>query len=256
MALRLWKKKLPRREDKIMKRTLKTEEGVFDSPTLFTLYGFLNKGIISTVDCPVSTGKEADVYRAAAGPNFRGEGEFVAVKIFRVETSDFIKMQDYMRGDPRFSRVKHSKRETVYAWARKEYRNLALCMEAGVPAPEPYAFSKNVLLMEFIGEKGIPDSTLKSLGTDQPEKDCETLLSYIRKLYGHGFVHADFSEFNILMHGYPEIVPYVIDVGQGVLLAHPMSGEYLERDVRNILHYFKKYGVKKDFGEELKRIKG
>ncbi|VVC71716.1 RIO-type serine/threonine-protein kinase Rio1 [uncultured archaeon] len=255
MVLRLWKKKLPKREDKMMKRVFKTEEGVFDSQTRFTLYSFMNKGVISGLDYPISTGKEADVYRARAGPNFEGKGEFVAVKIYRIDTSDFMRMMDYLQGDPRFAKVKHSKRETVYAWARKEYRNLLICREAKVPVPEPYASNKNVLLMEFIGENGVPDSTLKDLGSDTPEKDCETLLSYVKKLYKNRFVHADLSEFNVLMHGYPDIVPYLIDVGQGVVLDHPKSQEFLERDIERILHYFKKYGVKKDFDATLKWVK-
>jgi len=239
----------------MMKRSLKLEEGVFDSQTRFTLRAFMNKGIIDGLDYPVSTGKEADVYRARAGPKFDGEGGFVAVKIFRIATSDFQRMADYLRGDPRFARVKHSKREIVYAWARKEFRNLRLCLDAKVPAPEPYAFNKNVLLMQFIGEEGVPDSTLKDVGSDNPEKDCETLLGYARRLYANNFVHADLSEFNVLMHGYPETVPYLIDVGQGVVLEHPKAEEFLARDVARILHYFKKYGVKKDLEKTLERVR-
>lgn len=253
--MRLWKKKLPAREDKQMSEADKIETGVFDRKTMMLLYGFLNKGIISSVDYPISTGKEADVFRATTGPKFKKGGEYTAVKIFRIETANFIHMQDYLFNDPRFEHVRRNKREIINAWCQKEFKNLLLCQEARVPAPKPFLFDKNVLLMEFIGEEGVPDTTLKALGSEAPEKDCETLLGYVRKLYRRGLVHADLSEFNILMHGYPNAVPYVIDVGQAVLLKHPKAEDFLQRDIVNILRYFKKYGVKRDFDKVLDWVK-
>jgi RIO kinase 1 len=58
-------------------------------------------------------------------------------------------------------------------------------------------------------------------------------------------VHSDLSEFNILLY---EGEPIIIDMGQSVLLDHPMSREFLLRDVRNVVKYFKKLGV--DCSEE------
>ena len=253
--MRLWKKKLPSREDKQMSEADKIETGVFDRKTMMLLYGFLNKGIISSVDYPISTGKEADVFRATTGPKFEKQGAYTAVKIFRIETANFIHMQDYLFNDPRFQHVRRNKRRIIDAWCQKEFKNLLLCKEAKVPAPMPFVFEKNVLLMEFIGEEGVPDSTLKQIGSEAPEKDCDTLLGYIRKLYRKGLVHSDLSEFNILMHGYPDAVPYLIDVGQGVLLGHPMADEFLRRDIMNVLRYFKGYGVKRDADEILEWVK-
>jgi len=237
------------------KREWKTEEGVFDHVTRQTLFEFMNRGYITQVDCPISTGKEADVYRGPAGPKINKGKGFVAIKIYRVETSDFQLMADYVLADPRFQKVKHSKRHMVYAWARKEYRNLEICQNARVPAPKPYTFSKNVLLMQFLGEEGIPDSTLKNVGSVNPAKDCRTLLGYVRKMYKAGFVHADVSEFNVLVHNYPESKFFIIDVGQGVLRAHPRSEAFLERDVQNVLNYFANLGVNKDFGETMKWVR-
>lgn len=234
---------------------MKIEESVFDRRSLFTLYEFINKGVLASVDYPISTGKEADVYRATTGEKFRKESEFTAVKIFRIETASFHRMQDYIYADPRFLRVKHVKRAVIYAWAQKEFKNLQICQEAGVRAPKPFAFSKNILLMEFLGEGGVPDSTLKELGSENPEKDLETILDYVRRLYRHGLVHADLSEFNVLMHGYPP-VPYLIDIGQGVLTKHPKAEEFLRRDVENILNYFSGYGVRKDPEKVLRWVRG
>ncbi len=247
---------MPPREQKQMKSADKIETGVFDRKTMMLIYHMLNKGIISSLDYPISTGKEADVFRATTGAKFRKDGEFAAMKIFRIETANFIHMSDYLLNDPRFTRVRHSKREIINAWCQKEFKNLDICRRANVPAPKPFVFDKNVLLMEFIGEEGVPDSTLKQVGSESPEEDCETILGYVRKLYRVGFVHADLSEFNILMHGYPKPVPYLIDIGQGVLLGHPKSEEFLRRDVVNVLRYFKGYGVKRDPDEVLEWVKG
>ncbi|MCX6775731.1 MAG: serine protein kinase RIO [Candidatus Micrarchaeota archaeon] len=253
MARKLSTRKRPRREDKQLKEKKKIESKVFDRYTMLILGGFLNKKIIRSVDYPIASGKEAVVFRATAGEKFEGEEEHIAIKIYKIETSSFARMQTYIRGDPRFLGVGGVKRGIIFAWCRKEFRNLQICKDAEVPAPTPYFFKDNVLLMQFLGEEGIPDSLLVDVGSDNPEKDCNTLIGYVRKLYNRGFVHADISEFNILMHG---DVPYLIDMGQGVLLDHPKAEEFMRRDVENILRYFRKYGIEKNGEEVIKWVKG
>jgi RIO kinase 1 len=66
-----------------------------------------------------------------------------------------------------------------------------------------------------------------------------------------GIVHADLSAYNILMY---QDKPYIIDVGQGVLLEHPESIEFLKRDIHNIVQYFKKFDIKADEKEIFNRI--
>jgi len=246
MARRLWKKKLPAREDKQYKEAQKLESSVFDVRTLQLLSNYIKKKIVKSIDYPVATGKEADVFRAST------ETGYLAVKIYRIETSNFQKMQDYMIGDSRFSDIKKNKRDIVFAWTKKEFRNLSLFESIGVRVPKPVAFKKNVLIMEFVGEEGVPDSTLKEMGAETPEKTLETVLGFVKALYKHNLVHADLSEYNILMH---DGEPCIIDVGQAVLLNHPKSEDFLERDIRTLLKYFGKYGVERDEGEVLKWIR-
>ncbi|MCX6778531.1 MAG: serine protein kinase RIO [Candidatus Micrarchaeota archaeon] len=246
MARMLSKRKRPKREEKQFYERPKLESSVFDRPTMLILSGFIKRGIIDSLDYPMATGKEADVFRATLGDGYR------AVKIYRIDTGNFQKMQDYMTGDPRFSKARN-KRNAIFAWARKEFSNLRLCAEIGVNAPKPYAFKKNVLVIEFLGEGGIPDSSLKEIGSENPEKDLETILGYMGRMHRAGFVHSDLSEYNILMHGDE---PYIIDVGQAVALAHPKSREFFERDVRNLLRYFSKYGITRDAEKEMERITG
>ena len=239
MVRRESKRKMPEREQKQSKERYLIESEVFDRPTMMMLSDYIKKGVLKSVDYPIAKGKEANVFRASTPDGY------AAVKIYRIETSNFLRMADYMNGDPRFTKVKHDKRSLVRAWVAKEFKNLGICAEAGVNAPRPIAFKDNVLIMSFLGENGVPDSTLQQVGSEEPERHCDELLSIIRRLWAKGFVHGDVSEFNIIMHGEPA-EPYLIDVGQGVLVAHPKAREFLKRDIGNVLHYFAKYGVRRE----------
>lgn len=220
---------------------LKAESGVFDTPTLKALYTFASKGIITAMGGVVSTGKEADVFHAI-GEN----GREMAIKIYRINTSDFQKMQDYLIGDPRFSNVRGTKKDIVFAWTKKELRNLERAREAGVRAPEPFTSERNILIMEFIGHDGVAAPRLKDIRLEDPEKVYKTTAEYMRLLYQEAkLVHGDLSEYNILLY---EEEPVIIDMGQAVMLEHPMAREFLARDVKNIVRYFKKMGV--DCSEE------
>ncbi len=253
MARRWTKKKNPPREEKQLKEKWKIESQVFDKDGLLTLSYFMNKKVIASLDYPIATGKEANVFRATSGEAYSDVAPYLAVKIYRIETSNFIRMQEYLTGDNRFIGVKNTRRNIIYSWTQKEFKNLGICEEAGVRAPKPYLFRKNVLVMEFLGEEGIPDSTLKQMGPTEPERECDTILGYIKKLYARGLVHADISEFNIMMHAGE---PYLIDIGQGVLSSHPKAEEFLARDIYNVVDYFAHFGVKKDKEEVLKWVRG
>ncbi|RLG19459.1 serine protein kinase RIO [Candidatus Micrarchaeota archaeon] len=237
MVRRESKRKRPKKEEKQLKEKSLIESEVFDKATLLILSDFIKRGVLRTVDYPIAKGKEANVFRASTA------GGYAAVKIYRIETGNFIRMQDYIRGDVRFSQLRRDKRSIVNAWVSKEFKNLRICKEAGVNAPAPIGFKNNVLVMEFLGEEGIPDSTLQAVGSDEPERHCDSLLEAIRKLWKAGFVHADISEYNVLLH---KNEPYLIDAGQGVLKNHPKAEEFLERDIGNVLKYFEKYGVKRE----------
>jgi RIO kinase 1 len=74
-----------------------------------------------------------------------------------------------------------------------------------------------------------------------PKEIFDTLINYVSKMYKKAdLVHGDLSMFNVLMH---KNQPYIIDVGQSVLKEHPLAYDFLKRDIHNIVHYFKKYGI-------------
>ena len=234
------------KEDYQLKERFKTESEVFDKRVLLILWGFIKKGILQTVDYPVSTGKEANVFMATTP-----SGAHVAVKIYKMETAPFFRKSEYLDGDPRFENIKHSDREVVKAFARKEFKNLQICEKAGVHAPKPHYITENVLMMSFLGEGDLPYPTMNMVGPLHGAKDLDSILEDVRKMYGAGLVHADLSEYNVMMCN----VPYLIDFGQGVVLRHPNAEKFLERDVAIILKYFAKYGVKRDLEKTLTRIR-
>jgi len=216
---------------------LKVKGDVFDTRTLMNLYALASKGVIDALGGEISTGKEANLFYAIR------EGQELVIKIYRITTSNFQAMQDYMHGDPRFGNIKGTKRAVISAWTRKEFRNLKRAEEAGVRVPHPIVTRDNILIMELIGEKDNPAPQLRNvdLELDEAKRIFNKLSDYISLLYNKAdLVHADFSEFNVLYDG----DPVVIDMGQSVTLEHPMASKFLDRDVTNIARYFeKKYGI-------------
>lgn len=246
MARSISKRKKPQKDDYQLKERFKIESEVFDKRVLIILAKMIKKGLLETVDYPISTGKEANVFRAK-----REDGSFIAIKIYKNETAPFLRKADYLEGDPRFEKLKHNDREIVRTFARKEFKNLQLAHEAGVNCPKPLYLIDNVLLMEFIGEGELPYPTMNLSGPNNPKKDLESILQDIRKMYKAGFVHADLSEYNILASPKPTI----IDFGQGVILRHPNAEKFLLRDVSIILKFFEKFGIKKELEKTIKWIK-
>ena len=250
-------------------RDRKTELSVLDIPTLETLYKFSKRGIIKALGGPISSGKEAVIFHAIGA-----EEEELAIKIYKVSTANFNAMLDYIIGDPRFENIKRDRRSIVFAWARKEFKNLKRAFDVGVRVPKPIACDKNVLIMEFIGKEGIAAPRLRDIPVEVLELDFDLeklfwrIISKIKIMYERGaMVHADFSEFNILMKGYAErevanvnageieIEPVIIDMGQSLLLEHPNADAFLKRDIRNIVTFFNKLGLDCSEDEVMKMVK-
>jgi len=242
-------------------RDAKIEQYVFDLPTLETLYKFTKRGIIKALGGPVSRGKEAVVFHALGASD-----QELAIKVYKVSTSNFNAMLDYMIGDPRFEHIKRDRRSVIFAWARKELKNLKRAFDAGVPVPEPIACNNNVLVMEFIGAEGIAAPRLRDIPIEILQRDFDLnelltcIVGYLKSLYKKAnLVHADLSEFNILMRGYVEeeleVEPVLIDMGQSLLLSHPNADEFLRRDVGNIVFFFNRLGLKCSEEEIIREIK-
>ena len=214
---------------------------IFDKITLETLYKIANQGYIDVLNGAISTGKEANVLTG-----INKNDEFVAVKIYRIATSDFKKMNYYLDGDPRFNIKTKNKRKIIYSWVTKEFKNLTRLHEAGVNVPEAYTSLNNVLLIEFVGdENGNPAQPVKNQHPENPDEFFSQLINEVKKFVNDAkLVHGDLSNYNILNKNE---TPVIIDVSQSVVLDNPISKELLERDVNTLVNEYKRLGVETSF---------
>jgi RIO kinase 1 len=226
---------------------VKVRDDVFDEVTLMALYRLVHRKQISVIGGPVSTGKEANIIYG------EHDNRGIAIKIYRIQTANFKAMTEYLAGDRRFANIRGSRRGIIFAWTKKEYSNLSRAHDIGLPVPEPLAFDRNILLMEFLGEEEAPYPQLRLAEVDDYEATYREILDCTRRLYQDArLVHADLSEYNILYHE----KPYLIDMGQAVTLDHPRALTFLLRDIRNINRYFSRYCDVQDEQEIMRAITG
>lgn len=218
-------------EEKRLKKgqeAFKIYEDVFDRSTLLTLYSLMSQGAVDEVHGIISKGKEANV--------FHGEdqsGREVALKIYRVATTGFKTKWSYLASDPRYKHVAKNPRKVIAMWAQREFSTLK-SLYGKIRAPEPIAVNNNVVVMEFLGEGGLSYPLLKDEGPLDPEEDFKTVIDACKIMYSEGLVHADLSEYNILVYD----ALYFIDFAQATVLEDPRAEEFLRRDIENIHKYF------------------
>ncbi len=225
-----------------------TVEEVFDQTTRMVVFDMLNTGVFYELNGVVSSGKEARVYWGTTK-----EGLDLAVKIYLTSSAEFKKgMHKYIEGDPRFKDVKHDTRSLMTVWAQKEFRNLKEATDAKVRVPKPIAVKSNVVVMEFIGEKGVSAPSLKEQPPENPEKIYKIIVTSIKRLYQKAkIVHGDLSEYNIMMW---KGKPVVFDMSQSVSIQHPLADELLVRDLTNVNRFFSRLDVEVTSVEELHKM--
>ncbi len=237
--------------DDVREKIIKTKEArkifddVFDKATLNIIYELSRKKYFEEVEFVIATGKEGNVFRCKSGNNY------YALKIYKIETSDFRHMNDYIVGDERFKETKKDKLSIIETWTRKEFKNLEEFTKAKIRVPLPIYFKRNCLLMEFIGNE-IASPRAKDKPFENMQEKYEIICDYMAKMIKRKIVHADLSEYNILNNN-EELI--IIDVGQAISTMHPKAKEFFERDVNNMSKWFSKYGVKTNFEKMYEDIK-
>jgi len=215
---------------------------VFDKFTLNILRKLSAQGYFEELESALAMGKEANVFTATTKTSKR-----VIVKIYRLENCNFNKMLTYLKQDSRFLSMRRSKREVVFNWVQREYRNLLLARES-IKVPTPIAFKYNVLVMEMIGNIA-PE--LKNKIPKNPENFLEEILKNIKLLWDKGLVHGDLSAFNILNN---KDHPVFIDFSQATITKSYDAKDLLARDLKNINNFFKKAGISFDVEKEFNKI--
>lgn len=190
------------------------------------LHAFAKKNLLDGLGKPLGLGKESDVFEAIGGG-----GEF-AVKFFRIGRTSF-RAARKKRGYASPLR-QHQWLQTNILAAKREFQALVKLAPHGVSVPEAVSRERHAILM-----KRVEGALLSQWnGLERPAEVLKSILTNLRLAYtGGGLVNADLSEFNILYDG---TQVYLIDWPQCVLTSHPNSGALLDRDILNILRFFRR----------------
>lgn len=111
----------------------------------------------------------------------------------------------------------------------------------GFAVPEPLAWSRHTVLMEFVD--AFPLRMVESV--PDPGKLYAELIHMIVRLAQRGLIHGDFNEFNILVKEQMvgdkiKLEPVLIDFPQTVSTNHINARMYFDRDVACIKRYFER----------------
>ena len=218
----------------------KLRDEFFDHATLLTISRLVTQGQFEAIDFPISTGKEGGVFRASGAEGFR------AVKIYRIGNAVFRGLPPHVLEEFRRELSDRNFPRLVAAWTRREHTILRRLFDAEVRVPRPFAYLRNVLVMDFIGTaEGIAAPRLQDAVLEAPEAVLEDLVDQVRRALGSArLVHGDLSPFNVLLH---EGRPVLIDVAQAMPADHPQARALLERDLRNFAKFFRRWGVEWPF---------
>jgi RIO kinase 1 len=224
----------------------KIYKNVFDQFMMRTIMKLMSQKVIDGLESPIMIGKESNIFSAITPDKKR-----VIVKIYRLESCNFNKMYDYIRQDSRYENLRSKRREIIFTWVQREYRNLHKARDSGVRVPTPIAQANNVLVLEFIGDESIA----LQLKDDIPKNlsgFADELIENLTKLYRAGIVHGDLSEYNILNYrGHPVL----IDFSQGTSTRSPNAKELMDRDIKILCKFMKKHGVTLTPEQVIERIR-
>jgi RIO kinase 2 len=205
-----------------------------------SLHELRARGQLDALGTPIALGKESDVYSGIAG------SREVAVKAYRIGRVSFRKVKRLRSYGPQAG-----------GWmlasimsASSEFASLRRLRSAGQPVPEPLAVRYHLLVMERI------DGTLlrRVREVADPARLLRRILEAIRGCYMAGLVHADLSEFNVMIRGDDVIL---IDWPQSIRSDDPAALPALERDIANIVRFFRKrFGFSADAGRALEYVLG
>lgn len=221
----------------------KIYNNVFDAFTERKLFDLASKGYFDELVSSIALGKEANIFLAE-----KRDGTHIIVKIYRLENSNFNKMYDYIRTDPRFDTLENQRRKIIFTWTQREFRNLLIAREK-IRVPTPIFFQDNIILMESIGGDQ-PAPQLKNAFPKNPQDFFKKTTQYVKDLLKAGLVHGDLSDFNILNL---DEEPVFIDFGQGTPIKSPNAKELLERDIYNVVKPFERK-IKIDKNKTTKEI--
>ncbi|MFX0090150.1 MAG: serine/threonine-protein kinase RIO2 [Candidatus Hodarchaeota archaeon] len=210
-----------------------------DGLDALSLYSLKN---LKAIGPPIGVGKESRVFN---GTYFTIEGEIpVSVKLHRLERAFKAtrRTRDYSRDRHHLKPLEKSQ-----IAAKKEYDALMRLYQR-VRVPRPYARNRHVVVMEKI--EGDELSKVRQLEQETAKEIFNDIIAAVQETFRCGLIHADLSEFNVLITNNHE--PVLIDWPQWVDQNHLNKEELLLRDISNIcIHFSKRYDLDVPVPEDL-----
>jgi len=204
---------------------------------------FVKAGVLEAFGKSLGVGKEADVFDA-----INPKSERIAVKFHRLGRISFRQTQR-KRG--------YVKEHAGWLFqsrlaAEKEFEALKIVYPKGVAVPEPISQNRHVIVMGMI--EGVELAKLRRI--PKLSRILKEVLRNVRRTYlKGGIIHADLSEYNIIIK--PNLHILIIDWPQYITREHPNAQELLKRDIRNVLHYFeRKQGLNIEFEQAFAYVTG
>lgn len=228
----LTKEEVDYRIDRCMKRDLITRKTIqyegyqleFEGYDALALRTFSQRDTIEGVGAPLGVGKESDVYEVQS---FKP----MALKFHREGYTNFRKVdreRDYTSDKQHVSWL-----YTARKAAEREYEALET-LYPDVSVPRPVDHNRHAIVMEKLDGVELGRSKLESA---QVVGVLNLVLREMETAYEEGFVHADMSEYNVAIS---ENGITIFDWPQSVPTDHDNARELLERDVKNIVGYFRR----------------
>jgi RIO kinase 2 len=211
----------------------------FGAYDLLALADLVEKGELTGLGRRVGVGKESVVYE--------GLGECpLIIKFHRQGQTSFKHVRRsrmHLRDLPRSSWL-----HAASLASRHEFRVMELLYPA-VSIPRPVACSRHALAMEEVN--GL---LLQKVELADPGECLALILENLQVAFRLGIVHADLSEFNVMVTG-TDIK--IIDWPQAVQTSHPNAAELLKRDLSNILEFFaRRYRIERELDEAMAAVRG
>lgn len=205
-----------------------------------SIWDFKKHGVIKTIGTEIGVGKESVIMSATTG-----EG-FAAIKLHRYLQKEFASIKNSLswiavKLRAKSLRIQDFEVDVPRAKAQIEYMALSELKNV-IPVPAPYGINRHAVCMELIGDKSVPAKRLVDVRLENPENALDVILEDYQKALDAGWVHGDFSEYNVMITDKGDL--YYIDWPQAVPVKYPESKILIERDLNNIKRYFKsKYNV-------------
>ncbi|BBE41437.1 Serine/threonine-protein kinase RIO2 [Conexivisphaera calida] len=205
------------------------------------LHSLQRAGHLDALGVPIAVGKESDVYAGIVG------AREVVVKAYRIGRVSFRRLKRLRIYGPRT----HEWLLASMRSAATEFRNLRRLSAVELPVPKPLSLRYHLLVMDRID--GIVLRYVDEAG--DPHMLIREILEAIRRCYVEArLVHADLNEFNIMVSRQGI---FILDWPQAVDAGNPAAATYMERDLDNIIRFFRKrFNVALDRGSALDYVTG